>query len=423
MLHLAELSSAEEAGQAPPEIAGRYKLRTIQCLISANYTFPVGYTVETLMLYMDGEWMVSRDPNIEASIILGLAVRLAMRMGIHRDSKVFSHISPFRAEMRRRLWAAIHSADILHSFMMSLPPVISQSDCDCGLPMNIKSEDFGEDTELPPSKTLEEPTEVTYMIVKYQLLLVVEKIVQFARRKGDGSIETVSTLEQSLLEARQKIPSHLQIGHERGDGPVRLKRAEMSVDRVVQLGLCLLHRKILHLRNDPSVLERRGSCVNAAMTLLRYQSAMFLEAGTSGRPTRNMANLTSQEWFVAGMIVALDLYYGVEAERQSPSPSDMSIWGYSRRTEMVSALETSTYFWSTLRDESILAAKAYGLFSHILAKVKNALILLGEMSPGNVVPLEQPTYAVDTELLDNMPEFNWASIVIPFLENMTDSEI
>lgn len=422
MLHLAELSSAEEAGQAPPEIAGRYKLRTIQCLISANYTYPVGYTVETLMLYMDGEWMTSRDPNIEASMVLGLAIRLAMRMGIHRDSKAFS-LSPFRSEMRRRLWAAIHSADILHSFMMSLPPVISQSDCDCGLPMNIKSTEFGEDRELPTSRPLEEPTEVTYMIVKYQLLLVVEKIVQFARHKDDGNIETVSALEQSLLEARQKIPLHLQISHEPGEGAVRLKRAAMSVDRVVQLGLCLLHRKILHLRNDPSVLERRRSCVNAAMTLLRYQSAMFLEDGTSGRTMRNLANLTSQEWFVSGLVVALDLYYGVEAERQSPSPSDISIWGYSRRTEMISALETSTYFWSTLRDDSILAAKAYGLFSHILAKVKNALILFGEMCPENVVPQEQPTYTIATELPNNMPEFDWASRFIIFLQNMTDSEI
>lgn len=413
MLHLAELSYTEEAGGEPPGIAAKYKLRTIQCLISSDYIYPVGYTVETLMLHMEGEWMISRDPNIESSMILGLVIRLAMRMGIHRDSRAFSHISPFRREMRRRLWASIHGSDILHSFLLSLPPIISQGDSDCGMPMNIKNEEFGEDMELPPSRPLHEATEATYLIVKYELLLVLEKILQFARGKGNNQPQSLKELERSLQEARQKVPPHLQISEDPGERPGKLRKAEMSVDRVFQLGQCLLHRKILHLRNDPSVMQRRRCCIDAAMTLLRYQSAIFLESGPilpHGARTRNIANLTSQEFFVAGMIVALDLHYGVESENLSPSPADMMIWGFSRRVEMVSALETSTYFWSTLKDESILAAKACGIFSLILAKVKNALILLGEITPDNVVTTDQQMgYGIDSELLNNMTEFNWVS--------------
>jgi hypothetical protein len=148
ILHLPEVSYAEEPNTELTEVTGKYKLRTIQCLISADYTNPVGYTIETLMLYMEAEWAASQDPGVEASMVLGLAIRLAMRMGMHRDSKAFPHLTPFRREMRRRLWAVIHSVDIFYSFQLSLPPVIRQSDCDCGLPMNIRIEEFGEDGDL-----------------------------------------------------------------------------------------------------------------------------------------------------------------------------------------------------------------------------------------------------------------------------------
>ena len=426
MLHLAESSYAENAKGEPMEITGKYKLRTIQCLVSSNYTNPVGYTIETLVLYMEAEWMISRDPSIEASMVLGLAIRLAMRMGIHRDSKRISHISPFRREMRRRLWATLHSTDILHSFLLSLPPLIRQSDCDCGLPMNIKSEEFGEDGELPPSRPLHEPTEASYLIVKYQMLLVLGEIFQFATVKDNSQMDNWSQLEHSLFEVQKLIPPHLQMSDEQGSGHVRANPEAMGLDRIFQLGQCLLHRRILHRRNDPSVLQRRRSCIDAAMKLLSYQSTLFRECGLDlpqNTNTLNVANLTSQELFVAGMVVALDLHYGLEAEHLSPSPSDILIWGVSRRAEMVSALKRSIYCWGTLKDESIGAAKAHGIFSLILARVKNALTILGEMPPDNVSSEEKPGYNIDSELLDNMSEFNWVSGVIQVREKTTDSKI
>jgi hypothetical protein len=412
ILHLAEVSYAEEPNTELTEVTGKYKLRTIQCLISADYTNPVGYTIETLMLYMEAEWAASQDPGVEASMVLGLAIRLAMRMGIHRDSKAFPHLTPFRREMRRRLWAVIHSVDIFYSFQLSLPPVIRQSDCDCGLPMNIRIEEFGEDGDLPPSRPFYEATEASYMITKYQMLLVLGNIIEFTTIKGNNQVDSITKLEHSLLEIRQMIPPHLQVSEAVRPETTSLQKAQTSLDRIFQLGQCLLHRRILHRRNDPSALRRRRSCIDAAMKLLSYQSAIFLDSGLElpqNIRRRNISNLTSQDFFVAGMVVALDLYYGLEVEHLSPSPSDISIWGFSRRAEMASALEASTEFWSILKDESIGAAKAYGLFSFILTKVKNALVPIGEMASSKSGSEEQPEYVIDKELFDNMSEIDWVS--------------
>jgi hypothetical protein len=410
MMHLAELSYAEEAKTEPSALAGKYKMRTVQCLISSDYTTPVGYTIETLMLYIEAEWMTFQDPTIETSMVLGQAIRLAMRMGIHRDSGAFPNITPFRREMRRRLWAAIHRADILYSFQLSLPLVIRQSDCDCGLPMNIRNEDFGEDMDLPPSRGLHEATEVSYLIIKYQLLLVVGNIIESTNIKGSMQIDSIEKLERSLSEARQKIPPYLQIAEAENLEPLSSKKVQISLDRVFQLGKCLLYRKFLHRRDNPSFLKYRGSCIDAAMKLLSYQSAIFMKPGSNfpeNVKTRNMSTLISHDFFVAGMVVALDLHHGLEVENVSPSPSDMAIWGFSRRTEMVNALETSTQFWGYAKDVSTEAAEAYGLFSLILKKVKDSLSNLGETRPIRFDSGEQLGGFLDTEPLDGITEFNW----------------
>lgn len=412
MFNLAELSYAEEPETCLKEQTGKYKLRTIQALVSADYTTPVGYTLETLMLYVEAEWMISQDPSIEASMVLGLVIRLAMRMGIHRNSKAFPHLTPFRCEMRRRLWAVIHGADIFYSFQLSLPPVIRQDDCDCGLPKNLKNEELGEDQDLPSSRPLSTPTEVSYIIIRYRMLLVLGNIVQFINTDGNSQVDGIAKLEHSFVEVHESIPPHLKISEERGAETLSLNKEQILLDRIFQLGQCLLHRGILHRRNDPSILHRRQSCIDAAMKLLSYQAALFSESGSAFLQNirgRNMAALACQDFLVAGTVVALDLHYGLELEHLSPSPSDMSIWGFSRRAEMASALETSVQFWSLLKDESIGPAKAYNLFSFVLTKVKNAMILLGEVTPATSGSEEQLAYAMDAELVDNMSEFNWVS--------------
>jgi hypothetical protein len=310
LMQLAELSYAEEAKTEPSALAVMYKMRTVQCLVSSDYTTPVGYTIETLMLYIDAEWMTSQDPAIETSMVLGQAIRLAMRMGIHRDSAAFPNITPFRCEMRRRLWAAIHRADILYSFQLSLPPVIRQGDCDCGLPMNIRNEDFGEDTDLPPSRGLHEHTEASHLIVKYKLLLVIGNIIESTNINGSIQIDTIEKLERSLSEARQQVPSYLQIAEDENLESLGSKKAQIALERVFQLGKCLLYRRFLHRHDGPSSLKYRGFCVDAAIKLLSYQSAIFMKPGSNfpeNVKTRNMSTLISHDFFIAGMVVASDL--------------------------------------------------------------------------------------------------------------------
>lgn len=103
VLTLAMLSY-HKVGDEPPEWRGRtlemaadFRLKTAQCLIKADYTKPVEYTVETMVLYVFGEYSSRWDADLGLWMIVSLITRIAFRMGYHRDSKWFPTLSPFQA--------------------------------------------------------------------------------------------------------------------------------------------------------------------------------------------------------------------------------------------------------------------------------------------------------------------------------------
>lgn len=116
----------------------RFRERTVQCLVQANYITPGRYKVEALFLYTMGEFLTSCDAQAGVSFMLGLTIRLAMRMGYHRDPRNFPKMSAFEGEMRRRLWAVVSQLDTLISFQVGLPRTIQAWQHDVELPRNFR---------------------------------------------------------------------------------------------------------------------------------------------------------------------------------------------------------------------------------------------------------------------------------------------
>lgn len=79
------------------ELAAEYRLRTVQCLITADYTKPTDHTIETMMLYAFGEHSLRLDAEFGLWLIISIIVKVAMRMGYHRDAKNFPNLTPFQA--------------------------------------------------------------------------------------------------------------------------------------------------------------------------------------------------------------------------------------------------------------------------------------------------------------------------------------
>jgi hypothetical protein len=96
--------SYHRVGDEPPELKGRtlelateYRLRTVQCLMAGDYTKPGEHTVEAMLLYGFCEYSSRWDADLSLWIIGSMVVRIAFRMGYHRDGKWFPALTPFEA--------------------------------------------------------------------------------------------------------------------------------------------------------------------------------------------------------------------------------------------------------------------------------------------------------------------------------------
>ena len=358
-----------------------YRKLLIQSLLASNYTTPSEGTLEAILLYAEAEWLTSQDAVMEISLVLGMLIRLAMKMGLHKEWRAHPDMLPWQREMRRRTWTAIHCTDIMYSFQLSLPTNIRQEDVDLAGPNNLRDEDFGpHSTTLPPSRPRTELTQASYFITKYRQLLLLDQIVRLTESPKEPSKDEIRKYEDLLLESRKMTPPQLQINFAEKSSrvPIYLKKNRINIDRLYQVSQCVLHRRFLaQAHQDPKLMHYRRSCIDAAMNLLAHQADLYVTysdvAYSLSVRRRHMFSLTSTDFFTAGMTIAMDLHHGLRAEPRAPKASDIKIWGFDRRPEMIAALDKSIDFWRIAKSDSIEAAKAWGLFSLIVNKAKTVL--------------------------------------------------
>lgn len=73
-----------------------FQRRSTECLILSNYsTAPSPYTLEALIINLQNEFVRRRDAHPGVWVLAGVAIRLAMRMGYHRDPASYRQLSVF----------------------------------------------------------------------------------------------------------------------------------------------------------------------------------------------------------------------------------------------------------------------------------------------------------------------------------------
>ncbi|KAI9651115.1 hypothetical protein NHQ30_001152 [Ciborinia camelliae] len=377
------MQSYHKIGDEPPEWRGRtldiaeeFRLRTVQCLVNSDYTKSSLYTIETLILYVHGEYASRWDAEVGLWVIIGMITRLSMRMGYHRDPSNFPGISPFQGEMRRRIWGFIRVMDTMFSFQLALPSMIRDSDCDTKPPRNIFEDEFGPDSKtLPPARPNTEPTPISYMLAKVnignELNCILEEI-QSVNPKGIA-YDDVLGRDNKLWELKRNLAPHLRLRplEECMHDPATLLMHRFNVDILWQKTMCVLHRKYLaRARQNSRYDHSRRACVDAAMEILRHQHKLHLESKPGGR-LRSMrwaiSSITKHDYLLAAMIVCLELHY--DTLMHQGQANDRHFWKIEQLADMLKALETSQNIWSETMEESMEAFKACKTLNIILEKL------------------------------------------------------
>jgi Fungal specific transcription factor domain len=406
MLRIALLSYARD-GDEPPEFAGKslelsntYRTAVANCLILADYTKPHQHIIETLIFHLHAEFRKNQDSEASVWVFVGMIVRLAMRMGYHRDGKMFPNITPFQSEMRRRVWTYVRQADILFSFQISLPAMIRIGDSDTDLPRNIYDEEFDEDTTvLPPSRPTSEPTTVSYMISKARLAFGFGRVLEEVNCLNSKPYEEILKIDKGLRDIFEAIPEHLKLRpmNQQYHLPVDHILSRFRLAAIYHKSQCVLHRKFLRsARNHPRCAYSRRTCLESAMALMAFQSTMHRETrehGRFGNKITWMTSLTAHDFFLAATIISMDLYLEkqrVEANATSVATSPRTTFSDSNsgrsgsvseaygftmgmehsQDDLLRALEESRDAWAGIRDESIEAYKASEILNLLIAQLK-----------------------------------------------------
>ncbi|KAH8586036.1 C6 zinc finger protein [Bisporella sp. PMI_857] len=136
-------------------------------------------TLQALLLHLIS--LQGRYNSYAAWIMNGACIRIAQKMGLHRDGELLG-LSPFETEMRRRTWWQIVMLDAKYAMMSGLTNSLLPRPCDCKMPKNLN------DADIYPSATewFQDRNGPTEMI----LCLVSSKIGEFIlQRSGlDGIV-------------------------------------------------------------------------------------------------------------------------------------------------------------------------------------------------------------------------------------------
>lgn len=392
------------------DLARAYREKVVQCLHLGKYTKGAPYSIEALLLYLHIELLRGEDTQTEPWMVLGVIMRLAYRLGYHRDPSHFSNISPFDGEMRRRLWSLLVRLDIQISGQVGLPRMTREDQGDTAEPRNLLDEDLHQNMqELPLPRPEAVQTDIQYSLSESKLLSVRGRINDWTETLTNRRINLaiaeadVSRLDKQLDDSYATLPEPLRM---RPMARSLVDNAETILRRLVlflhiQEAKCLLHfrHSILlsshssHGENHDQHMSVHSKYVEASLQILQCQRTLYDETQLSGRLYKERWKLTpllKAPCLLATVILCaeIDSSNNQSHDASSQQPSQDNGGDTTRQNiglnditpekvnEVVQALHESCLVWTYLSEKSREAQKVAEAVRSVLNKIHNTDINL-----------------------------------------------
>lgn len=348
----------------------KFQQLAASALALGDYTKPQRYLLEALMTLVSCEFM-NFNRGHAIWLLMSFIIRLALRMGYHRDADNFPSITVFDGEMRRRVWNIIYTFDVLHSYQEGMPAMIQQIHSDTKTPSNILDEDFGPNTQqLPTPRPILELSPISYRVVKNRLSRVFARAYDMSNMTQIPDYEETTKLEKELEDIYQETPPRLRFTSMSQSilDPPNLIFNRYKLELLFHKTRCVIHRRYLtqDVVGTPKAISRK-LCVQAAINILRQHEAIFLAAQDGGQLSSSrfyVASLNSADFLLAATILCLELHLISVA----PSPA-MAGPNYDRVLEMRTLLEKSYNIWKQPVNHFTDTDKAEKAMEAILRKI------------------------------------------------------
>lgn len=381
--------SSKDGCLRQPEVTekiSRFSSMALRCLVAGDYLQCKPYSVEAPLLYAMHLVLQKKDAEPICWPMFGVAVRLAQRMGYHRDAKHLGNsMTAFEGEMRRRAWYLAENFDLLFSFQLGVPPIIHGDDCDTDHPTNLRDEDFNENsTELPPTRPNTESTPILYYCYHSRQVRLLRRVIRKALAVKQPEYADILRLDADLRAVHDDAPPSLKYRPIASSGfadvPDIIMRRMLSEIQYLKC-MCVLHRRYLTFERENSMYDRsREACRNASLRLLEIQSEFDEQAVEGGRLFEKrymLNNMAFHDFLLAAMCLCLDLTAAAPRRRVtlpntcqwSPGDSDVSDPSTQDRVCKISALQKAYRSWERNASFSKEAAHATKVLGSILKRV------------------------------------------------------
>jgi hypothetical protein len=272
--------------------------------------------------------------------------------------------------MRRRAWAFIRQCDILISFQMGLPSMISPRLLESQLPRNIHDDDsFNEDCpELPPALPDSEPTQISYLIAKTKLAFGFARALEEINRADAMQWERVLEIDRELRHIYDNVPDYYKIGQLSGEDSLVLVSCRFVLSSIHHKSLCVVHSRFLEIaKSDYRFIYSRRVCLSSAMSMLRFQAIQNQDIPVDGSLrslTNYQTSLAIHDYLLAATIITADLCSSATDKSTNQQP----LHGVPTRSEMVKALSLSARIFGQMQNQSMEAYKAADVLEMLVKK-------------------------------------------------------
>ncbi|CAK7273778.1 Transcriptional activator [Sporothrix epigloea] len=225
--------------------------------------------VETLAYV--GYYFQNINRRDAAYLYIGLALRMAVNLGLHQESSTSSALSEMEKEHHRRVFWSIYSLDRILALKSGHPVAILDED----IGVNMLSQLPGEPTESPVM-VLRCYTELSRILGDISALVYrrtpVTTSLSIPNPSSQRSLTaTVHSILQSLNNWEKALPSHLRLDEDRG---TRLSRESISMYLHYYQCINMTARPLLF-----HVVQKRIAAIRAAGPLAATEKERAWETG------------------------------------------------------------------------------------------------------------------------------------------------
>jgi hypothetical protein len=247
VLSLSEQDCVVNFGERRDVLLNRFKADVEHGLSSLNLTTTHRLSsLQTLLLHIS--YLVWTGSHTHASSLLGLALRIAQRLGVHRDGATNFGMSHWQTELRRRLWHYLVFLDVFCIENQGLESVLPSGFADVRLPQNNDDADWDiSDASTVRPTPKEGFTDMSFALMQYETGAILRVVFEHSVPRSE---EYVTFHAQLLDRTREEIEKRYLV-----------KLDENDIRQSLTLDIANLTFQRIQI-NQLRPFERSGICNN-----------------------------------------------------------------------------------------------------------------------------------------------------------------